>query len=59
MAAQDGFASTTGVDTAGEVRKRNVGQANGSYVPKEVGEQLDEKTKQKVCTMVTISILPY
>lgn len=46
MAAQD--AATTGADTQGDVRKRNVGQANGNYVPKEVGDKMDEKSKEKV-----------
>ena len=46
MAAQD--ASATGADYQAEVRKRNTGQPNGSYIPKEVGDKLDEKTKQKV-----------
>lgn len=48
MAAQD--ASTTGADTQHGLRQRNVGQnqPNGSYVPKEVADKMDEKTKQKV-----------
>ena len=46
MAAQD--ASATGADHQGDARRRNVGQPNGSYVPKEVGNKMDEKTKQKV-----------
>lgn len=47
MAASN--ATTTGID-AGDLRRRNVGngQPNGSFVPAKVGEQLDEKTKQKV-----------
>ena len=46
MAAQG--ATTSGADT-GEARRRNVGgQPNGSYVPKEMAEKMDEKTKQKV-----------
>lgn len=47
-ATTNGNASSTGIDTQAELRKRNVGQANGSYVPKEVSDQLDKKTKQKV-----------
>lgn len=48
MAAQD--ATTTGADAQHGLRQRNVGQGqpNGSYVPKEVGGKVDEKTKQKV-----------
>ena len=46
MAAQD--VSATGTDVQGDARRRNVGQPNGSYIPKEVGDKLDEKTKQKV-----------
>ena len=44
-------ATPTGID-AGDLRRRNVGngQPNGSFVPAKVGEQLDEKTKQKVRT---------
>ena len=51
MAAQD--ASATGADTQGDLRKRNVGQANGSYVPKELADRVDEKTKQKVDKLTT------
>lgn len=46
MAAQD--ASATGADIQGDVRKRNVWQPNGNYIPKEVGDKMDDKTKQKV-----------
>ena len=46
MAAQD--VSTTATDVQGDARRRNVGQPNGSYIPKEVGEKMEEKTKQKV-----------
>lgn len=53
MAAQD--AVTTGADTQGEMRKRNVGQPNGSYVPKEVGDKMDEKSKQKVGSNIRIN----
>lgn len=43
-------ASSTGIDTQADLRKRNVAQTNGSYVvPKDVADKLDEKTKQKVC----------
>lgn len=42
--------ATTGADTNGDLRKRNVpqGQQNGSYIPQAVDEKLDEKSKQKV-----------
>lgn len=40
--------SATGADMQGDVRKRNVGQPNGNYIPKAVDEKVDEKTKQKV-----------
>lgn len=48
MAVQD--ASTTSANTQGDVRRRNVGtdQANGSYIPQEIDDKLDKKTKQKV-----------
>lgn len=53
MAAQDeSRGAATGVDQ-GELKRRNVaGQANGSYVPKEAEQKMDEKSKQKVrrCT---------
>ena len=45
MAAQDAVSS--GADTQGDLRRRNV-QANGSSVPKDVADKMDEKTKQKV-----------
>jgi hypothetical protein len=32
----------------GDVRRRNVGQPNGNYIPKALDEKVDEKTKQKV-----------
>lgn len=52
MAAQD--AVTTGADGQHDLRKRHVSgqQPNGNYVPKEVADKMDEKTKQKVdsCT---------
>lgn len=44
MAAQD--ATTTGADTQGDLRKRNV--QSGVQAGREAGEQLAEKTKQKV-----------
>jgi hypothetical protein len=47
MAAQD--VSATGADVQGDVRRRNVGQPNGNYIPKALDE-VDEKTKQKVHT---------
>ena len=50
MAVQDDDtrATTTGADQ-GDVRRRNVsGQTNGSYIPKEVGEKMDDKTKKQV-----------
>lgn len=53
MAAQD--AVTSGADTQGELRKRNVGPANGSYIPKAIDDKLDEKTKQKVCQQRRVS----
>lgn len=48
MVAQNN-ASTSGVDTQGEVRKRNVvnGVPNG-IVPSQLADKVDEKTKQKV-----------
>lgn len=46
MATQD--ASATGADVHGDARRRNVGQPNGSYIPKQVDDKLNEKTKQKV-----------
>ena len=53
MAAQD--AITTGAETQGDARRRNVGQPNGTYIPKEVGDKMDEKTKQKVYAMISSS----
>lgn len=52
MAAQN--ASTTGADTQNGLRQRTVagGQANGSYIPKELGDKMDEKTKRKVNIMI-------
>jgi len=51
MAVQDDStrASATGADQ-GDVRRRNVptSQANGNYVPKEVGDKVDVKTKKQV-----------
>jgi hypothetical protein len=49
MAVQDeGRATATGTDQ-GDVRRRNVsGQPNGNYIPKELDDKVDEKTKQKV-----------
>ena len=41
--------SSSGIDSQGDVRRRNV--PNGTYVPvipKQVDDKLDEKTKQKV-----------
>lgn len=46
MAAID--ATTTGADTQGDLRKRNVQQ--GLQAGREKGEELAEKTKQKVCS---------
>lgn len=48
MAAQDAF--TTGADARDGLRQRNPGQSqpNGSYVPKDVADKMDEKTKEKV-----------
>ncbi len=47
MAAQD--VSATGADVQhGDVKRRNVGQPNGNYIPKAVDQKVDEKTKQKV-----------
>jgi hypothetical protein len=46
MAAQD--VSATGADLQGDVKRRNVGQPNGNYIPKALDEKVDEKTKQKV-----------
>lgn len=43
-------ASSTGIDTQADLRKRNVAAPNGTYVPKEVAAKLDEKSKQKVRT---------
>ena len=47
--------AATGVDL-GEAKRRNVsGQTNGSYIPKEVEQKLDEKTKKKVgCSLFTV-----
>ena len=42
------MASASGLEPQGDARRRNVGQTNGSYIPKPVEEQLDEKTKEKV-----------
>ena len=50
MAAQDSLA--TGADSQADgMRKRNVAQTqpNGNYVPKEVGDKMGEKSKEKVC----------
>lgn len=46
--AADG-AITTGANTQGDLRKRNVAAGqNGNYVPQEPGNKLDEKSKEKV-----------
>lgn len=49
MAALDATTTTTGADTdtQGHVRKRNVQQ--GIQAGREKGEEIAEKTKQKVC----------
>jgi len=49
MAVQDDTSGVaTGVEQA-DLKRRNVsGQANGSYIPKEVEQKLDEKTKKQV-----------
>ena len=51
MAVQDDDrASTTGAQQ-GDVRRRNIsGQPNGNYVPQQLDEKIDEKTKEKVDT---------
>lgn len=46
-------ASSTGVDTQAELRKRNVAApSNGGYLPKELEDKLDKKTKQQVRKLV-------
>lgn len=49
MAVQDSTkGAATGVDQ-GDVKRRNVsGQQNGSYIPKEVEQKMDQKTKEQV-----------
>ena len=49
MAAHDNHrAAATGADQ-GDMRRRNVsGRPNGSYIPAEFDDKVDEKTKQKV-----------
>ena len=49
MAVEDDTrGAATGVDQA-DLKRRNVsGQANGSYIPKEVEQKMDEKTKKQV-----------
>ena len=47
-ASQEMNGAATGVDL-GEAKRRNVlGQTNGSYIPKEVEQKLDIKTKKQV-----------
>ncbi|KAI7028868.1 hypothetical protein KC352_g47740, partial [Hortaea werneckii] len=48
MAVQDETrGAASGVDQ-GELKRRNVqGQANGSYIPKEAEDKMDEKSKQQ------------
>lgn len=49
MAVQDESRGTaSGVDQ-GELKRRNVsGQPNGSYIPQEVEEKMDDKSKKQV-----------
>lgn len=51
-------ASTTGANTQGDVKRRNVsaGQPNGSYVPQQVADKMDEKTKQKVGAAIDTAV---
>ncbi|KJX96974.1 dolichyl-phosphate-mannose-protein mannosyltransferase [Zymoseptoria brevis] len=50
--AADG-AITTGANTQGDLRKRNVAAGqNGNYIPQELGNKLDEKSKQKANTFL-------
>jgi hypothetical protein len=50
MAAESVHA--TGADVQGELRKRNVAAGqNGSYIPQDLRENFDEKTKEKVRTL--------
>lgn len=51
MAAQDFQTKATGADTQGGLRQRYAPpqqQQNGNYVPKELDDKLDKKTKQQV-----------